>query len=675
MKKIAAILSLLLTMSLLAGCMGTPVVYQCDCPTEGETTVEGDTTITTPENPGTTESPVVTEGGVRTGLAIVANAGDSKSAGESDGEAKYDVTVVGLTLSEDGVIQSCVIDSIGTSVKFDATGAITSDINAAVLTKNELGDSYGMKAYGGAKYEWYEQAAALAKYAVGKTATAVVDGAVNEAGEVTDVDLAASATIYLGAYLAAIEKAAENARYLGAQYDDELRIAVVNSLGSSASATADKAGTAQLDTDVALVTMKGDTITSCVIDSVQTKVSFDASGAITSDLSAPIQTKNELGEAYGMKAYAGSQYEWNEQAASFAAYVTGKTAADVAGIAVNETTAPTDADLAATVTIAVGGFQALIAKAADAPSALFTRGVKTGLAIVANAAESKSAGEEDGEAKYDVTVVGVTVDSNGVILSCIIDSVGASVKFDKNGVITSDVNAEVLTKNELGDSYGMKAYGGAKYEWYEQAAALAQYAVGKTVAELKNGAVNESGKAVDVDLASTATIYLGGYVAAIEKAVENARYLGAKSGDELRLAVINSLSSSVSASADQNGTAQLDTDVTVLTLNGETITSCVIDSVQAKVGFDAAGAVAVSADPIQTKNELGEAYGMKAYAGSAYEWNEQAASFASYVTGKTAAEVAGIAVNEKTAPTDADLASTVTIAVGGFQTLIVKACR
>ena len=37
MKKIAAILSLLLTMSLLAGCMGTPVVYQCDCPTEGET--------------------------------------------------------------------------------------------------------------------------------------------------------------------------------------------------------------------------------------------------------------------------------------------------------------------------------------------------------------------------------------------------------------------------------------------------------------------------------------------------------------------------------------------------------------------------------------------------------------------------------------------------------------
>ena len=82
------------------------------------------------------------------------------------------------------------------------------------------------------------------------------------------------------------------------------------------------------------------------------------------DLEAPL-TKNQLGENYGMKLYAGSAYEWNEQAAAFAAYVTGKTAAEVAGIAVDEKTAPTDADLAATVTIAVGGFQALIAKAAQ----------------------------------------------------------------------------------------------------------------------------------------------------------------------------------------------------------------------------------------------------------------------------------------------------------------------
>ena len=52
--------------------------------------------------------------------------------------------------------------------------------------------------------------------------------------------------------------------------------------------------------------------------------------------------------------------------------------------------------------------------------------------------------------------------------------------------------------------------------------------------------------------------------------------------------------------------------------------------------------------------------------------NEQAASFAAYVTGKTAAEVAGIAVSEGK-PADADLSSSVTIAIGDFQKLIAKA--
>ena len=90
---------------------------------------------------------------------------------------------------------------------------------------------------------------------------------------------------------------------------------------------------------------------------------FGADGKLTGDVTAPLQTKNELGEAYGMKAWGGAKYEWNEQAANFAAYVTGKTAAQVAGIAVTETTAPAEADLASGVTIAIGGFQALIAKA------------------------------------------------------------------------------------------------------------------------------------------------------------------------------------------------------------------------------------------------------------------------------------------------------------------------
>lgn len=87
------------------------------------------------------------------------------------------------------------------------------------------------------------------------------------------------------------------------------------------------------------------------------------------------------------------------------------------------------------------------------------------------------------------------------------------------------------------------------------------------------------------------------------------------------------------------------------------------------------GSVETETNTVPTKNQKGADYGMVAWGGAKYEWFEQAASFASYVTGKTAAEVAGIAVNEKTAPTEADLAATVTIAIGNYMALIDKALK
>ena len=354
MKKFSLILVAMLIVSLLAGCAGTPVVYysDCTCPTGAH---NENTNPSKPNNVG--------EGAVKTGLYIGTGLRESKNASaEENGEVKYDVTVVAVTVDDKGVIQSCIIDSVGTSVKFDATGVITSDVTAAVQTKNELGEKYGMKR-NGSKYEWNEQAAALANYAVGKTVDELKNGAINESGMAADADLASTATIYLGGYVSGIEAAVANAQHLGAQAGDELRLAMLPGLKSSKSADAENAGLAQLDMDVTALTMKDGKITSCYIDSLQAKVNFDATGVISTDLKAPVQTKNQLGEAYGMKKYAGAAYEWNEQAAAFAAYVTGKTGAEVAGIAIDEGTKPTEADLAATVTIAIGGFQALIAKA------------------------------------------------------------------------------------------------------------------------------------------------------------------------------------------------------------------------------------------------------------------------------------------------------------------------
>ena len=345
-KSVAMLMAMVLALGLLAGCSGEPVSAPSAAATK-PTEVAG--------------APAA----VKTGLYVGASVSDSKSASaEENGQVKFDVTLVAVTVSDEGVIESCVIDSIPATVKFDASGVITSDISAAVPTKNELGEDYGMKAYAGSKYEWNEQVAALSAYAVGKTVEELRSGAVDETGHAADADLASTATIYLGGYVSAIEAAVNNAQHLGASSGDKLVLASLNSVSSSKNPEGDKAGTAQLDADITAVTMNGGVITSCYIDSLQAKVNFDTTGTITTDLTAPLQTKNEMGEGYGLKAYAGSKHEWNEQAAAFAAYVTGKTAEEVAGIAVNEKTAPADADLAATVTISIAGFQALIAKAA-----------------------------------------------------------------------------------------------------------------------------------------------------------------------------------------------------------------------------------------------------------------------------------------------------------------------
>lgn len=364
MKKFSLMLTLVLLVSILTGCAGTPVVYytDCTCPVDSHASVpEATTPAAAP-----TEAPAAAEGALKTGLYISTGIGDSKSASaEEIGEAKYDVTMVAVLVDDNGVIQDCIIDGISTSVAFDAAGVITTDLTAAPQTKNELGENYGMVAWGGAIAEWDAQAAALASYAVGKTVEELRSGAINESGYAADADLASSATIYLGGYVSAIEAAAANAQHLGAQAGDTLKMAATTGIDGSQNADAENAGNAQLDVTVTALTMNGDVITSCTIDAVQAKVAFDASGVITSDVSAPVPTKNELGENYGMVTWGGAIAEWDAQAASFAAYVTGKTPAEVAGIAVTEATKPAEADLASSVTIAIGGFQVLVAKAAQ----------------------------------------------------------------------------------------------------------------------------------------------------------------------------------------------------------------------------------------------------------------------------------------------------------------------
>ena len=292
--------------------------------------------------------------------------------------------------------------------------------------------------------------------------------------------------------------------------------------------------------------------------------------------------------------------------------------------------------------------------------------VRTGLAIVTGLGTVDATAQEAGTAEFDITLAAILVDENDVILDCSIDSIGHKFTFDTTGAITSDVTAEVLTKNELGDNYNMKTYGGAIAEWYQQVDAFEAYCIGKTISEIETGALTEDGYAADADLATSATINLSNYVNGLMSAYMNAQVLGAEAGDKLVLSCTTS-----QADAAQ-GNAQLNVDAVALTVNGDgVITSCQIDSLQGKATIDENGAV--TAHQVETKNMLGDNYNMKAWGGATFEWFEQAANFASYITGKTAAEVAGIAIDEATKPADADLATSVTISIIGFKNLIAKA--
>ncbi|MGI6669701.1 MAG: hypothetical protein ACOX4M_10140 [Acetivibrionales bacterium] len=305
------------------------------------------------------------DGKVKTGLAVVTSLNKSADTGENEGLAQADSTVVAVTVDNTGKIVKCVIDAAQTRINFSPDGKITTPLDTVFQTKQELGADYGMGNVSGIKKEWNEQANAFAKYVEGKTLTEVKGIAVNEGGAPTGSELTSSVTIHVTDFIAAIEKAVNNAKDLGANAGDKLGLGIVTTIDKSTDAGADKEGLAQAYSTYTAATFGPDgKITSCIIDSSQSNVNFNASGEITTDLNSEQKTKNEIGDEYGMKKVSGIQKEWNEQAAAFADYVKGKSIKEVKGIAVSEAGVPAGSDLTASVTISITDFIQVIEKAA-----------------------------------------------------------------------------------------------------------------------------------------------------------------------------------------------------------------------------------------------------------------------------------------------------------------------
>ncbi|MDO5302133.1 MAG: hypothetical protein Q4E76_06510 [Tissierellia bacterium] len=266
-------------------------------------------------------------------------------------------------------------------------------------------------------------------------------------------------------------------------------------------------------------------IVAAKFDVIQPSITLDEAGV--PGTFEEIESKNVLGDAYGMKKASEIGKEWYEQAEAFADYITGKTVDEVKNIPTkvkdekHQNVADTP-DLASSVTIDIGSFQSLVEEAyatkAEAAGATYI-----GLDL---AASDRSKAEEGKPTKvgFNIYATGVAVDQEGKIVQTLIDVVQPSIEFADGAFADAE---EVQTKNELGDAYGMKKASEIGLEWYEQADNFEAYTIGKTAEEVvaiptKMRDESHMNVADTPDLSSTVSIDIGDFQNNVVAAVENA---------------------------------------------------------------------------------------------------------------------------------------------------------
>jgi hypothetical protein len=319
----------------------------------------------TPVDEEPVEEVPVSEGIVTLGLGVVTKIGrslDYDEEGEIMAMAQVDNVIAVASFDGVGRVVDVVIDTAQTRVNFDEELQVASDPAAEIKTKVELGDDYGMVRASEIGVEWYEQIASLEKWMVGRTVEEIKALGLTEQGAPDDPDLAATVTVTVTDYIAAVEKACANAvavqpgaMNLGLGH----KVSIGRSVGYQMAGETEILPTAQVDVIIAAVVFDdAGKVAGVAIDTAQTRVNFDAEGQVISDRTALYPTKKELGDDYGMTKASEIGVEWYEQIASLEEWMIGKTVEEVKAMQVKEVDAahpsvPDEPDLVSLVTITV----------------------------------------------------------------------------------------------------------------------------------------------------------------------------------------------------------------------------------------------------------------------------------------------------------------------------------
>ena len=271
-------------------------------------------------------------------------------------------------------------------------------------------------------------------------------------------------------------------------------------------------------------------------------------------------------------------------------------------------------------------------------SVKFGAGVYTATPVTQDATEDKN-----GSGKLDVTVAAVTVDENGKIVSCALDTASNTVNFTFDG--KSLANEGFATKYEIGADYNMVAYGGAVKEWFEQADAFEAVVAGKTIDEVK-ALVSEGDKGTEEVVNAGCTIMINEFVLALEKAY-NAATVEVASDSVLKVNVATE-QTCADADEDKDGSNKIAVNVFAAATDAEgKVLAGSSDCVETTFTFDKNGVSTLdTTKAVLSKKEQGTNYGMVAYGGAEKEWFEQAAAFDAACVGKTAAEIASFVAED-----------------------------
>lgn len=290
--------------------------------------------------------------------------------------------------------------------------------------------------------------------------------------------------------------------------------------------------------------------------------------------------------------------------------------------------------------------------------------LKFGSAVyVSNLATTDATEDKDGSGKVDITVAAVTVDAEGKIVACALDTASNTVSFTLDGKAVA--NEEFKTKYEMGADYNMVAYGGAAKEWFEQADAFEAVVAGKTLDEVK-ALVAEGNKGNDEVIAAGCTIMINEFVSAIEKAYNNAIECDVTAADTLKVTAATE-QTCTDATEEKDGSNKVAVSVFAAAVDAEgKVVAASSDCVEVTFTFDMNGVATLdTTKEVLSKKEQGADYGMVAYGGAAKEWYEQAAAFDAACIGRTAAEIAGFVAEDGKGIADIQAAGC-TIYVSGF---------